>query len=146
MQEDEEYGNKVWDKHFGNLRTVLKNQKKSYQLGGIINPFIALQNTSKGFAASDNLHHQDFLVQVENYRRVFVRTLNNKDAYGGSKTGERGWKADNAFFKSVPDFVFKPLEIMKVFKDYIFDLAILIIWVLVITLLLINKSKRIPIV
>ena len=146
MQEDEEYGNKVWDKHFGNLRTVLKNQKKSYQLGGIINPFIALQNTSKGFAASDNLHHQDFLVQVENYRRVFVRTLNNKDAYGGSKTGERGWKADNAFFKSVPDFVFKPLEIMKVFKDYIFDLAILIIWVLVITFLLINKSKRIPIV
>ena len=71
---------------------------------------------------------------------------NNKDAYGGSKTGERGWKADNAFFKSVPDFVFKPLKIMKVFKDYIFDLVILIIWVLVITLLLINKSKRIPIV
>ena len=29
MQEDEEYGNKVWDKHFGNLRTILKNQKKN---------------------------------------------------------------------------------------------------------------------
>ena len=145
MQEDEEYGNKVWDKHFGNLRTIIKNQKQSYQLGGIIDPFIALQNASKGFAASDNLHHQDFLVQVENYRRVFVRTLNNKDAFGGSKTGERGWKADNAFFKSVPDFIFKPLKIIKVFRVYIFDLAILFTWAIIIIVLLVNKSRRISI-
>ena len=91
------------------------------------------------------MHHQDFLVQVENYRRVFVRTLNNKDAFGGSKTGERGWKADNAFFKSVPDFIFKPLKIIKVFRDYIFDLAILFTWAIVIIILLVNKSRRIPI-
>ena len=91
------------------------------------------------------MHHQDFLVQVENYRRVFVRTLNNKDAFGGSKTGERGWKADNAFFKSVPDFIFKPLKIIKVFRVYIFDLAILFTWAIIIIVLLVNKSRRIPI-
>ena len=32
MQADEEYGNKVWDKHFGDLYTQLQSQKMYYQL------------------------------------------------------------------------------------------------------------------
>ncbi|MEM6699591.1 MAG: DUF3526 domain-containing protein, partial [Bacteroidota bacterium] len=104
MQADEEYGNQVWDKHFGELREVLAQQKKSYQLAGVFNPFIALQNASMGFAASDNLHYQEFLVQVENYRRGFIKTLNDEHAFGGSKTGDWGWEADNAFYKSVVDY------------------------------------------
>ncbi|GIS54676.1 hypothetical protein Ct9H90mP29_17180 [bacterium] len=28
MQEDEEYGNLVWDKHFGNNYNILQNPKK----------------------------------------------------------------------------------------------------------------------
>ncbi|MGH1366926.1 MAG: ABC transporter permease subunit, partial [Calditrichia bacterium] len=43
MQADEEYGNQVWDKHFGNLRTVMARQKRTYQLSGIVNPFASLQ-------------------------------------------------------------------------------------------------------
>ncbi|MEM9922020.1 MAG: DUF3526 domain-containing protein, partial [Bacteroidota bacterium] len=109
MQADEEYGNQVWDKHFGNLRDVFAQQKQTYQLAGIFNPFISLQNTSMGFAASDNLHHQEFLVQVENYRRDFIKLLNDKHAYGGSKKGDWGWKADNEFFKSVPDYEYQPI-------------------------------------
>ena len=35
---------------------------------------------------------------------------------------------------------------LEFFRDYIFDLAMLIIWVIVVTFLLISKSKRIPIV
>lgn len=62
MQADEEYGNQVWDKHFGNLQAVMEQQKRSYQMAGILNPFISLQNASRGFAASDNLHHHHFLL------------------------------------------------------------------------------------
>jgi len=117
MQADEEYGNQVWDRHFGELRSILAQQKQSYQLGGIFNPFISLQNTSMGFSASDNLHHQEFLVQVENYRRNFIKQLNDKHAYGGSKTGDWGWKADNAFFKSVPDYEYQPISLTTVFPN-----------------------------
>ena len=99
MQADEEYGNQVWDKHFGNMRQVFARQKRSIQLGGFFNPFISLQNASMGFTASDNLHHQEFLLQVENYRRDFIKTLNDKHAFGGSKTGDWGWKADNEFLQ-----------------------------------------------
>lgn len=142
MQEDEEYGNMVWDKHFGELRDVLAQQKKSYQLGGIVNPFISLQNTSMGFSGNDNLHHQEFLVQVENYRRVFIKMLNDKHAFGGSKTGDWGWKADNEFFKSVPDFEYQPTPLASVFSDYATDLLMLMGWSIVIFGLMIFGTKK----
>lgn len=145
MQEDEEYGNKVWDKHFGHLREVLTRQKQTYQLGGVVNPFISLQNASMGFAGNDNLHHQEFLVQVENYRRGFIKMLNDKHAYGGSRTGDWGWKADNDFFKSVPDYQYQPIALSAVFPHYLIDLSLLTAWVLFTTMLLRWGTKKMQI-
>lgn len=146
MQADEEYGNSVWDKHFGNNRNILQKQKQNFQLGGIVNPFISLQNTSMGFMGSDNLHHQEFLLQVENYRRVFIKMLNDKQTFGGSKTGNWGWKEDNAFFKSVPDFDFKPTQISAVITNYILDVVLLILWPILVIALIVLGTKKIQIV
>ncbi|MEM7104725.1 MAG: DUF3526 domain-containing protein [Bacteroidota bacterium] len=146
MQADEEYGNQVWDKHFGNLREVLTKQKQTYQMAGVFNPFVSLQNASMGFSASDNLHHQEFLVQVENYRRGFIKALNDEHAFGGSKTGEWGWKADNEFFKSVPDYQYRPTALASVLSNYIPDLVLLFGWVIFVSLLLIFGTKNMQIV
>jgi ABC-2 type transport system permease protein len=146
MQADEEYGNKVWDKHFGNLRSVLRRQKRSYQLGAVVNPFIALQNASMGLAGNDNLHHQEFLLQVESYRRELIKELNNKHAYGGSKSGDWGWKADNTFFRSIPDFEYKPIPLKKVFSKYLLDILLLTGWSLLIIFLLFQGAKKIKVV
>jgi len=132
--------------HFGKNRSILHKQKQSLQLGGIVNPFISLQNTSMGFTASDNLHHQEFLLQVENYRRVFIKMLNDKQTYGGSKTGDWGWKEDNSFFRSVPDFNHKPIQISAVFSNYILDVGLLFIWSFMVVLLIIFGTKKIEIV
>ena len=142
MQADEEYGNIVWDKHFGHNRDVLQKQKQSFQLGGIINPFISLQNTSMGFMASDNLHHQEFLLQVENYRRVFIKMLNEKETFSRSKTG----REDNAFFRSVPDFDYKPTQISAVISNYMLDIGLLILWSILVIVLIVFGTKKIQIV
>ena len=142
MQEDEEYGNQVWDKHFGNLREVFGKQKQNYQAGGIINPFISLQNASMGFAGNDNLHHQEFLLQVENYRRVFIKQLNDEHAFGGSKTGDWGWEANNDFYKSIEDFDYQPTKLASVFGNYSLDLVLLLVWSLFATILLISGAKK----
>ncbi|MEO1214224.1 MAG: DUF3526 domain-containing protein [Bacteroidota bacterium] len=146
MQADEEYGNQVWDKHFGNIRSVLGKQKRSLQLGGIFNPFISLENTSKGFSGTDNLHHQEFLVEVENYRRVFIKALNDEHAYGGSENGDWGWKADNEFYKSVEDFAHKPTELNTVFSHYILDIALLFFWSVLTLGLLYFGTKKIQLI
>ncbi|MEM9719868.1 MAG: DUF3526 domain-containing protein [Bacteroidota bacterium] len=146
MQADEEYGNQVWDKHFGSLREVLAQQKQSYQLAGIVNPFISLQNASMGFTASDNLHHQEFLVQVEDYRREFIKTLNDEHAFGGSETGDWYWEADNEFYKSVPDYAHQPVALNSIFVNYLPDLLLLMGWTILVSLLLVAGTRKIQIV
>lgn len=128
MQADEDYGNKVWDKHFGKIRDIIRSQKRNLQINSFYNPFIALQNASMGFTATDNIHHQQFLLQVEHYRRNFIKALNDKHAYGGSKTGDWGWKVNSDFFKSVPDFKFQPTTIKAIVNNYYLDLLVLLFW------------------
>lgn len=146
MQADEEYGNKVWDKHFGNLRNVMAQQKRRYQLAGIIDPFISLQNASMGFAASDNLHHEEFLIQVENYRRSFIKMLNDKHAFGGSKSGDWGWTADQDFYRSVPDYEYQPIALKSVMNNYWIDLLYILAWSVFVGLLLTFVSKKMEVV
>ncbi len=145
MQEDEEYGNKVWDKHFGHLREVLAQQKQSYQLGGVFNPFISLQNLSMGLAGNDNFHHQEFLVQAEAYRRVFIKTLNDEHAFGGAKTGDWSLKIGPEFYKSVAEFNYQPTKLSAVFSNYVLDLLLLVFWGILASFLLIFGTKKMQI-
>ncbi len=145
MQADEEYGNTVWDKHFGKLYDKFQVQKRNYQFSGLINPFSSLQNLSMGTAGTDMLHHLDFLKQAENYRRVFIKTLNDKHAYGGSKTGDWSWKADSDFFKSVKDFEYKSPTLNKLSNKYLIDILSLLAWAALLLILINYSSKRVSI-
>lgn len=146
MQADEDYGSKVWDKHFGKNYKIFQEQKKWYQYSGIINPFAALQDASMGFSGTDMLHHLDFLKKAENYRRVFIKTLNYKQAFGGSKTGDWDWKADNKFYKSVSDFDYQTPSITSTISDYILNIIFLLLWFVSIVALLLFTSKNIKLI
>ena len=145
MQADEDYGNTVWDKHFGKLYKQLQSQKRIYQLSGIINPFSSLQNLSMGAAGTDMFHHLDFLKQAENYRRLFIKTLNDKMAFGGSKTGDWSWTVDNAFFKSVNDFAYQQPSLSNNWTKYLIDMLVLLSWAIALLAVTNYSSKRVSI-
>ena len=143
MQKDEEYGDQVWDKHFGSNYNILSKQKFLYQLSGFLNPFASLQSTSMGFCGTDMIHHLDFLRKSEDYRRYLIKTLNDAHAFGGSKTGDWGWKVDSSFFKSVEGFAYATPKIKEKIKYYFIDLVALLFWGIFITVLIrfrINKD------
>ena len=142
MQADEEYGNQVWDKHFGSNYLIYQKQKKLYQLSGLLNPFSSLQNLSMGFCGSDMIHHLDFLKKAEHYRRYLIKTLNDKHAYGGSKTGEWRWTVDNTFFRSVKTFDYQTMSIKNHIGNYLFDILALIAWGIFAGSLMRYKIKR----
>jgi len=142
MQADEEYGNQVWDNHFGNNYLIYQKQKKLYQLSGLLNPFSALQNLSMGFCGSDMIHHLDFLKKAEHYRRYLIKTLNDKHAHGGSKTGEWRWTVDNAFFRSIKTFDYQTMLIKDQIGNYLLDILVLIVWVIFAGYLFRYKVKR----
>lgn len=142
MQADEEYGNKVWDKHFGQNFTSFKKQKQFYQLSGFVNPFASIQNISMASSSNDIFHHLNFVENVETYRRKFIKELNDKMAYGGSKTGEWDWKIVTEFYKSVEDFKYPPTAIQSMVKNYFIDIVSLLFWTALVTLLLVFSKQK----
>ena len=144
MQADEEFGNQVWDKHYGQLYKKLETQKRNYQLSGLINPFASLQSLSMASAGTDLLHHLDFLNHAEKYRRYFIKILNDEYAFGGSKTGERGWKASQDFFRSIKDFSYNEANFISMINKYLTDIFCLIFWSLTLVCLIIYYSKNHP--
>ncbi len=143
MQRDEEYGYKVWDKHFGHNYTQLKKQKKAYQYAGFVNPFAALHDGSMGFSGSDMIHYVDFQLQAEHYRRMLLKKLNDKQTYGGSKTGDWEWKEKNAFYKSIPDFNYRFPKISPLIPYYGINLISLLFWAIITTVFIGWDTKKI---
>ena len=142
MQADEEYGNLVWDKHFGSNYSIMQKQKSLYQFSGLLNPFASLQSASMGFCGTDMIHHLDFLKKAEDYRRVLIKELNDKHAYGGSKTGDWKWTVDSEFFKSVQGFTYETPRISNHLNHYLIDLLFLLFWALLIKVLIrVNAVK-----
>ena len=142
MQADEEYGNLVWDKHFGSNYSIMQKQKSLYQFSGLLNPFASLQSASMGFCGTDMIHHLDFLKKAEDYRRVLIKALNDKHAYGGSKTGDWKWTVDSEFFKSVQGFTYETPRISNHLNHYLIDLLFLFFWALLVRVLIrVNAVK-----
>ena len=140
LQADEEYGNKVWDKHYGKLYSNLIEQKKHYQLSGIINPFASLQSLSMAASGTDLIHHLDFLNKAEIYRRGFIKALNHEYTYGDFKI-DGGNLSSSDFFKSINDFNYIELSIQKNIFKYFTDILCLILWTIILLLIIQNKTK-----
>lgn len=131
MQADEEYGNKIWDKHFGALFDLMLEQKSRMQLAGFINPFSSLQSLSMGISGTDQWSHLHFQKEAEAYRRVFIKALNDEHAYGGSKNGDWGWKAEQEFFNNIEDFYYQTPSYNQASTIYHPDWISLGIWILI---------------
>ena len=116
-------------------------QKSLFQISGIINPFASLQSLSMGFCGTDMIHHQNFLKKSEDYRRYLIKSLNDKHAFGGSKTGDWRWTVDNDFFKSIATFSYETPQITYYMKYYIIDLICLLVWSLFITAMVRYKIR-----
>ncbi len=141
LQADEEYGNKVWDKHYGKLYSNLIEQKNHYQLSGIINPFASLQSLSMAASGTDLIHHLDFLNKAEIYRRGFIKALNHEYTYGDFKIDGSNLSSSD-FFKSINDFNYIELSIQKNIFKYFTDILFLILWTIILLLIIHNKTKK----
>ena len=86
VQADEEYGAKVWDKHFGELEEHLLRQDASVGKFSFLNPFQATDRLSMAIAGTGLNSHLEFLRQTEYYRRELVRRLNEEDAFGVARS------------------------------------------------------------
>ena len=126
MQEGEEHGNEVFDKHYGQLFDRYEQQNRVYQIGGVLAPMLSVRALSMGLSGTDFAQHRHFAVAAEDYRRGIQRTMNG-DIAANQKKGQV-YLADQSLWASVPDFDYTAPATSWVLGNYLASLLVLALW------------------
>jgi ABC-2 type transport system permease protein len=102
MQEGEEHGNEVFDKHYGRLFAIYEQQNRVQLLAGVAAPLLPVRSLSMGLAGTDFAHHREFVRAAEEHRRLIQRLMNG-DIAENSRPGVV-YTAGSELWEKVPDF------------------------------------------
>jgi ABC-2 type transport system permease protein len=127
LQEAEEHGYQVFERHFGRVFDNFERQNTAYQWGAVAAPLLAVQSLSMALAGTDFAHHRDFAVAAENYRRRIIRTMNDDILVHPVKTGE-DYLAGADLWRKVPAFQYKQPGIVWALRHVVPSLLILALW------------------
>lgn len=128
MQVDEEFGNAVWDEHFGRLEQRLHQQGRVARVVAPLNPFQSVRAVSMTFAGTDLAHDLALQDAAEDYRRDLVKALNDEHAYGGSTTGDWSFETDAAFFAGLAPFDYPVAPIGTAVGSRAVEIVGLLLW------------------
>lgn len=145
MQADEEYANLVYDKHFKRVRDNIMKQNSISKYASLVNPYLAIRNASMGISQSDFSSHLNLLGEAEQYRRYFIKNLNDKMAYGGSKTGDWDWKVDTSYWNTIKDFSYPTATLSQSVKANGTEIMALLLWVLLLVVGVVITSKKLTV-
>jgi ABC-2 type transport system permease protein len=127
LQEGEEHGNAVFDKHYGALWNRFEQQNQMKQAAGLFSPMLAIQAVSMGLAGTDFDHHRDFASAAENYRRVLVKKMNDDMTIHAGKE-DFGYVAQPAVWQSVDAFTYEAPSLTWALKRQSLSLLLLALW------------------
>ena len=142
MQADEDYGNEVWDLHFGRLADSLVRQSRLAGVAAFVNPLHAVGALSATIAGTDLRSDLEFQRQAEEYRRQLIGALNDEHAHGGSRTGEWSWTASEEFYAEIDPFAFEPPPLQGLPRTRPYELAGLAVWSALGALLVLGSARR----
>jgi ABC-2 type transport system permease protein len=131
LQAGEEYGNRVFDKHYGEVWKIYYRQERVHKLAALVAPLMAVRGFSMGLAGADLRHHQHFTDAAEAYRRSLNKLLNEDFARNSRTSDEYSYFVDRDFWRKTPDFIYAAPGAGWVMKGQVFNVAALIVWLVV---------------
>jgi ABC-2 type transport system permease protein len=131
LQEGEEHGNAVFDRHYGQLWNRFERQNQLKQIAGLLAPMLVIQSVSMGLAGTDFAHHRDFAAAAESYRRTLVKKMNDDMTYNAGKQ-DFGYLAQPALWQTVEGFRYESPSTGWALRNQAVSLAILVLWVVAI--------------
>lgn len=105
LQEGEEHGNEVFDKHFGRLFATYEQQNRVQTLAGVAAPLLPVRTLSMALSGTDFAHHRAFVDAAEHYRRMIQRVMNG-DIAQHAKPGVV-YTAGGELWNKVPEFSYE---------------------------------------
>lgn len=107
LQAGEDYGNSVFDRHYGALWRAFADQDAIRKALGFVFPTLAVRELSMALAGTDNVRALDFAESAEAYRRDLVKALNRDLELNGADLGFM-YQAGPELWKSMPAFRYQP--------------------------------------
>jgi len=134
LQASEEANAPIYDRHHHKLYDQYDNQEQLFDVSGIISPFMLVRRLSMGLCRTDNWTQIAFTEACEQYRRRYIKILNDDIV----KTGAPGisWEvsANNEMWASIPEFEYKLPSLKVFFEHYGLSLALLGGWFVLVLL------------
>lgn len=141
LQADEEYGNMVFDRLYGQEAAREDAQASLQRAYAITSPLVPLRSLSMGLSGSDLAHHRLFVSAAEEHRRAVQRILNEQQALHG-----RGQNFNNTvgadFWASMDPFSYAAPQLSDVIRRYIPDAVVLILWLIATLAFFILTARR----
>nr|WP_279382543.1 DUF3526 domain-containing protein [Acanthopleuribacter pedis] len=130
MQEDENYGNKVFDRYYEELAAVHAQQERVFQWSSLLSPLLPARVLSMTLAGADSGTQHRFNEAVEVFRRDYVELLNT-DMMHESRSGDWRYQADEGLWSRVPVFTFDFGSPLSRFATQSAALGMLLLWFLI---------------
>lgn len=93
LQKGEEYDNAIFDRIEGRIEEVMARRDSVREWAYFLSPSAAARALSRLAAGSDHVHHEWFEARAEEYRRSYVKALNDDVAFKPERVGtEALWK------------------------------------------------------
>ncbi|MBX3276726.1 MAG: DUF3526 domain-containing protein [Acidobacteria bacterium] len=127
LQEAEEHGNKVYEKHYSALWETFERQEILKRSLGVIAPMLSIRSISAGFAGTDFSHHRDFASSAENYRRVLVKAMNDDMTFNAGRS-DYAYQAGPELWSSVDDFSYTAPTARWVLRRQAMSAVLLALW------------------
>lgn len=127
LQEGEEHGNVVFDKHYSALWNRFEQQNRLKQMAGVFAPLLAIHSVSMGLAGTDFAHHRDFAAAAESYRRMLVKKMNDDMTINAGQQNF-SYLAQPAVWQSVAGFAYDAPSAGWALRKQTVSLALLALW------------------
>jgi ABC-2 type transport system permease protein len=142
LQEGEENGNLIYDKHFGNLHDEFASQEKLISGIGFLSPFATVRAVLMGFAGTDNNQQISFINQAEKHRRFIQKTLNENFAKEGIGKDFATYMQDEKLWSQIPPFQFIPYQWTDIIQLQKYNLFVLLAWLFISSMVLYYSIKK----
>jgi len=139
----EEFGAKVFDKHYSQLYSTLDAQRGIHEMFSVLSPRMAVQMASMELAGTSLDHHLFFTRQAEGYRRSLIKKMNNAITFN-SEAGQANYRAGSELWGQVEPFKYEYPTLMSSLTRLGPSFMIMFLWLgvsIVTGLLAVRKLK-----
>jgi ABC-2 type transport system permease protein len=142
LQEAENHGYTVFEKHFGDVFDRFERQNAVYQWGSAVAPLLAVRSLSMALAGTDFAHHRHFTVAAEDYRRTIIKYMNDDILVHPVKDGEE-YIAGSELWQKVPQFQYEAPGAAWALSHYTTSIALLMVWLAGVAAAVVFAARRV---